>query len=360
MPTHRESGLTLVETLFAIVLLGMVMFTLYGLVEVGLTQWVSLTGQTDVQQQPRVASSRVIAEVMQSKDLVVSAGGTSLGLVKVTPVMADAAAGASSVLVQDASALTAGRPVALINLNSVETVTASGIAGTTVSVTPVLSRPHHQGELVRRGETTLSAPAVAGSTTVIVTDPTIVATNDVVGIGGEGPLTVTGITGSVVSITPALTQTHSQGEVVQPLAVVFQLTGTQLFRNGIVLADLLAVPAGRSLFSVTITSLAGALAPGATQLCVQSVAGFSVNDQIQVDRETYGVDQAVLPDRRTVLSVNAGTNCLTVDRGLTTTRSAGTAVRVLGVDINLLGTQFNAAIGQTQQVAVTSKAALRN
>ncbi len=361
-----ERGLTLLETVISIALLAMVLLALYGLVGVGIRGWVSLTGQSDVQQHPRIAAGRVLAEVSQSKDVVIGAGGTSLGLVKVTQLAADAPAGAASVTVEDASALTTGRPVVLLNLNSQETLTASAIAGTTVSVTPALTRAHRRGEVVRRGQTSLTAAAVVGSTVLTVANagslcsPVTCAVADAVAVGGEGPLTVTVIAGNLVSVTPALTQGHAIGEGVQPLAVVFQLSGTQLMRNGIVLADLLAAPPGRPLFSVTGTTLTAAALPGSTLLCVQNVAGFAVNDRIQVDREVYGADQAVIADRRTVVGVNAVTNCLTVDRGLTAQRAAGTVVRVLAVEMNVLGTQFNSAIGQTQEVAVTSKAALRN
>lgn len=355
-----ERGLTLLETVISIALLAMVLLVLYGLVGVGIRGWVSLTGQADVQQHPRIAAGRVLAEVSQSKDVVVGGGGTSLGLVKVTQLAADAPAGAPSLTVEDASALAAGRPVVLLNLNSQETLTASAIAGTTVSVTPVLARAHRRGELVRRGQTSLSAAAAAGSTVLTVANAGALAVADAATVGGEGPLTVTGIAGNLISISPALTQGHAAGEGVQPLTVVFQLSGTQLLRNGVVLADLLAAPPGRPFFSVTASTLTAVALPGTTLLCVQSVAGFAVNDRIQVDREVYGADQAVVADRRTVVSVNAVTNCLTVDRGLTAQRAAGAAVRVLAVEVNFLGTQFNSAIGQTQEVAVTSKAALRN
>ncbi len=362
MRTHPEQGLTLLETVVATALLALLLVAMYGLVGVGVREWVSFSGQTDVQQSPRVAAERVLAEVMQSKDAVVGAGGTSLGLAKVTVLAADTTAGAASFTVQDASPLLTGFPVALLNLNSAETVTASAMAGTTVSATPVLSRAHRQGEVVRRGETTLSGAAAAGATSITVTYPSGVipfGNNDTISIGGEGPFTVTG-TANPFGITPALGQAHAAGEVVQPLGVVFTLTGTQLLRNGIVLADLLAVPAGRSFFNVPASSLTGALAPGATQLCVQSVAGFSVNDRIQVDRETYGTDQAVRPDWGTVVNINTGTNCLTLDHGLTASRSVGTVVRVLAVEINFLATQYNSAINQTQTSAVTAKAMLRN
>ncbi|HVH30137.1 MAG TPA: hypothetical protein VNA31_00520, partial [bacterium] len=257
MRTHAEQGLTLLETVVATALLALLLVAMYGLVGVGVREWVSFSGQTDVQQSPRVAAERVLAEVMQSKDAVVGAGGTSLGLAKVTVLAADTTAGAASFTVQDASPLLTGFPVAFLNLNSAETVTASAMAGTTVSATPVLSRAHRQGEVVRRGQTILSAAAAAGATSITVTYPFGViplGNNDTISIGGEGPFTVTG-TANPFGISPALAQAHSAGEVVQPLGVVFQLTGTQLLRNGVVLADLLAVPAGRSFFNVPASSL---------------------------------------------------------------------------------------------------------
>lgn len=361
MNTRRgDQGLSLLETVIAIALLSMVMLVLYGLIGVGIRGWVSLIGQADVQQHPRIAAGRVLAEVRQSKDFVIGTGGASLGLVKVTQLTADAVAGAASFPVEDASALAAGWPVVLLSLNSHETLTASSIAGTTVSVAPTLGRAHRLGEAVRRGQTSLSAAAAPGSTLVTVASATALAAGDAVAVGGEGPFTITGIAGNFVSVTPALSQAHQAGEVVQPLAVVFQLTGPQLLRNGVVLADLLAAPPGRSFFSAASTALAVAAAPGATGLCVQSVAGFAVNDRVQIDRESYGIDQAVLPDRATVVGVDALTNCLTVDRGLTVARAVGAVVRVLAVEVNILGTQFNQAIGQTQEVAVTSRAAVRN
>ncbi len=355
-----ERGLTLLETVISIALLAMVLLAMYGLVGVGIRGWVSLSGQADVQQHPRIAAGRVLAEVSQSKDVVIGAGGTSLGLVKVTQLAADAPAGAASVTVEDASWFAVGSPVVLLNLNSQETLTVSNIAGATVTVNPVPSRAHRRGEAVRRGYTSLSAAASAGSTVLTVANSGSLAGSYAVAVSGEGPLTVNSIVGNLVSVSPALVQDHAAGEMVQPLTVAFQLSGTQLFRNGVVLADLLAVPPGRALFSVPTTTLTAAALPGTTLLCVQSVAGFAVNDRVQVDREVYGADQAVVVDRGTVVSVNAVTNCLTVDRGLTAQRTAGAPVRVLAVEMNVLGTQFNSAIGQTQEVAVTSKAALRN
>ncbi len=358
-----ERGLSLLEMVIAIALLSMVLLVLYGLIGVGIRGWVSLTGQAEVQQHPRVAAGRVLAEVRQSKDFVIGSGGTSLGLVKVTQLTADRAAGDTSLVVEDASALATGRPVVLLSLNSHETVTVTGIAGTTVSIAPAtLARAHRQGEMVRRGQTTLSAIASAGSTVITVGATSPLATGDAIAVGGEGPFTVTAIAivGNLVTVTPALAQTHQAGEGVQPLAVVFQLTGTQLFRNGVVLADLMAVPPGRSFFSAASSPLMAAAAAGATGLCVQSVSGFAVNDRVQIDREVYGTDQAVLSDRATVIGVNPVTNCLTVNRGLTAPRAVGSVVRVLAVEINVLGTQFNEAIGQTQEVAVTSRAVVRN
>jgi len=222
-----------------------------------------------------VAAERVLAEVMQSKDAVMGAGGTSLGLVKVTMLAADTNAGAASFTVQDASPLLTGYPVAFLNLNSTETVTASAMAGTTVSATPVLSRAHRQGRLCGGGND-FERSSGRGSDLhhghlPIRCHP--LGNNDTISIGGEGPFTVTG-TANPFAITPAVAQAHSAGEVVQPLGVVFQLTGTQLLRNGVVLADLLAVPAGRSFFNVPTPRCRRRWLRVQPSCGVQSVAGF--------------------------------------------------------------------------------------
>jgi prepilin-type N-terminal cleavage/methylation domain-containing protein len=356
---QAQQGLTLLETVLAVALLALVLAAVYGLVSVGARGWAGLVGQTDVQQHPRVAVSRVLAEVRQARDFVIGAGGVSLGLVKVTRLVADAAPGATAVAVEDASSLAAGRPLALVNLTSVEVVPVASIAGSTVTLAAPVSLPHRRGEQVHRGQTTLAAAAAMGTTTLTVADGTAVAVGDAVAVGTEGPFVVTAAAGGTITVTPALARPHASGEPVQPLAAVFTLSGPQLLRNGVVLADLLSAPAGRAVFSSPIAAVASAAPVGATRLCVDTVAGFSAGDRVQVGQQTYGV-QTVLPDRVEVVGVDVAAGCLAISPGLIFSRPAGTPVRAMAVEVSLVASRYNDALNQTQQVAVTSKAAVRN
>ncbi|MDQ7819884.1 MAG: prepilin-type N-terminal cleavage/methylation domain-containing protein [Armatimonadota bacterium] len=357
-PSRAQQGLTLLETVLAVALLALVLAAVYALVTVGARGWAGLVGQADVQQHPRVAVSRILAEVRQSRDFVISSGGTSLGLVKVTRLTADALPGATAVSVEDASPLAAGRPVTLIRLTSAETASAASVAGTTVTLSAPLGLPHRRGEPVRRGQTTLAAPAAAGTTTLAVADA-VLAAGDAVAVGTEGPFVVTAVAGTSATVTPALGRSHAAGEPVQPLAVVYTLAGTQLLRNGVVLADLLSAPPGRALFSAPAAVLAAGVPVGATRLCVDTVAGFSAGDRVQVGQELYGV-QAFPADRLQVLSVDSAAGCLVVSPGVAFARPAGTPVRVMVVEVSLLASQYNDALGQTQTAAIVSRAALRN
>lgn len=372
---RNERGFTLIEMLVAMILVAVVVAAFVGLVTTAAREWGSLQGQADVQQHPRVAVSRLVAEIRQARDFVIATGGTALGLVKATVLTANSANGATSIVVEDASVLRSGSPIVLISLNRVEQVTATGIAGNTVTVSPALTYPHKTGEQVRRAPSALSVAGSPGNTTVAVASGSAFQTGDPVAVGDEGPFTVTGISGNILTLNQALTQSHPIGEIVQPLAVVFQCesgcpaTGAQVTRcaqgcntasNRMVLADLLAAPSGRQMFASTRSTLTAGVALGATQLCVQSVSGFAVNDRVLIDRDIYGPRVNTAADRRTVTVVDSGTNCLTVDQGVLAARAAGALVRVAAVDVNILATQFNDVVQQTQEVAITSRATLRN
>lgn len=368
-----QRGMSLIEMLVAMVLLALVVVSFYQLAVVGVRGWGALEGQLDVQQHPRVAAQRLVSEVRQAKDFTVDSAGSILGLVKVTILTQDAAAGDTSVVVEDPSPLVVSRPIVLLNLNRLEQVTVTAIAGTTVSFAPALAFPHKQGELVRRAQSTLSAGAGAGATTLTVASGAAFQVNDPIAVEDEGALTVTAVAGDTLTITPALAQSHSLGAVVQPLSVVLQLTGTQLTRctqgcnnsaNQVVLADFLAPPAGAQLFSAVKTTLAAAAILGDTQVCVQSTAGFAVNDRVQIDRDTYAARVATIAERRLVTSITTSVGCptglLILDAGLTSVHASGEVARVSAVDIKVSGTRFNDVIQQTQEVSVTSRAFLRN
>ena len=423
MTSHRrsESGFTLVEMLIAMAVMSLVIVAFYALITTLVRQWASMQGQMEVQQQPRVAAGRIMAEIRQSRDFVIGSGGNSLGLVKATVLTADVAAGATTFSVEDASALAAARPVVLVNVTSFEQATVSSISGTTVTISAGLSVAHKQGELVRRAQSTLSASASSGATTVSVASGSTFATGDFVAVGNEGPLTVSNVSGSTLTITPALASAHSSGEVVQPLGAIFTLAGTRVTRNGTILSaaassgatsvsvvlgsvfaagDIVAVgseapvtvssvsgntltitpalasahssgevvatvladvtnPPSLQLFSVVQSTLSSSAAVGAKSLCVASVTGFNANDRVQVDRETYDTTTGLVtqPDRANITSIGGG--CLTVDWGLNTSRAVGAIVRMNAISVNLMTSQVNAN-QQTQQVNLTSKATPRN
>ena len=423
MTSHRrsESGFTLVEMLIAMAVMSLVIVAFYALITTLVRQWASMQGQMEVQQQPRVAAGRIMAEIRQSRDFVIGSGGNSLGLVKATVLTADVAAGATTFSVEDASALAAARPVVLVNVTSFEQATVSSISGTTVTISAGLSVAHKQGELVRRAQSTLAASSSSGATTVSVASGSTFATGDFVAVGNEGPLTVSNVSGSTLTITPALASAHSSGEVVQPLGAIFTLAGTRVTRNGTILSaaassgatsvsvvlgsvfaagDIVAVgseapvtvssisgntltitpaltsahssgevvatvladvtnPPSLQLFSVVQSTLSSSAAVGAKSLCVASATGFNANDRVQVDRETYDTTTGLVtqPDRANITSIGGG--CLTVDWGLNASRAVGTIVRVNAISVNLMTSQVNAN-QQTQQVNVTSKATPRN
>ncbi|HET6780483.1 MAG TPA: prepilin-type N-terminal cleavage/methylation domain-containing protein [bacterium] len=365
---RNQRGMTLLEMVIAMALMAIVVAVFYQLVAVAVRGWAGLEGQMEVQQIPRVTIQRVLSEVMQSRDFMIGTGGSALGLVKMTILTADAAAGATSLVVEDASMLVVGRPTVLVNANRLEQVTVTAIAGTTLTVGP-LATPHRRGEVVRRAQSTLTAAASAGATTLSVAAGGVFQVGDPIAVEDEVPLTVTAIAGNTLTIAPALALSHAVSQVVQPLSVLFRLTGAQLVRctagcnipaNEIVVADSAAAPPGRQLFASVRSTLVAAAPIGATQVCVQSVAGFAANDRIQIDREAYPGREVMMSDRRRITAVNSVTNCLTFDRGITRPGAAGAHVRVPALEMNMLATQFNDALQQTQEVAVSSRAAMRN
>lgn len=363
-----QRGMTLLEMVIAMALMAIVVAVFYQLVAVAVRSWAGLEGQIEVQQIPRVTIQRVLSEVMQSRDFMIGSGGTALGLVKMTILTADAAQGATTILVEDASMLAVGRPGVLINTNRLEQVTVTAIAGTTVTVSP-LAFAHRRGEAVRRAQSTLTGAAPVGATTLSVADGSVFQAGDPIAVEDEVPLTVIAVAGTTLTIAPALAQNHAAAQVVQPLAVLFRLNGTQLMRctagcnnpvNEIVVADSVAVPPGRQLFTAARSTLVAGAPVGATQVCMQNVAGFAVNDRVQIDREAFMGRVVAMSDRRWVTAVNGVTNCLTIDRGITAAAAIGEQVRVPAVEMNMLATQFSDALQQTQEVAVSSRAALRN
>jgi len=369
-----EVGLTLVEMVISLALMSLVILAFYSLVAVAVRGWGALEGQMEVQQQPRVALTRIANEVRQARFAVIGNDGGDLGLAKVTILTQDAAAGATALTVEDPSPLAVGMPLAIASLDRLERATVAAIAGNTVTLSSALARAHRRGEMVHRASTTLSAGASAGTATFTVDDASVVRAGDLIAVGEEGPLTVSSVIGSLVTVTAPLAQSHLVGEVVQPLTVLFRCEGgcadpgVQVTRctagctvvgNRAPLADALAAPAGRKMFAATTAALAAAASAGATQICPTTVAGFAVGDRIQIGSEVQQPSEILRPERRTVASIAGG--CLGLDRGLTRSYPAGTAVRVPVVELTMRATLVNDAVGgQVQEVVVTTRAGLRN
>jgi hypothetical protein len=360
--------------LIAIVMMSVVLFTFYGLIGVGVRGWGAMEGQMDVQQQPRVALGRIAAEVRQARDFVIGDSGRALGLAKVTLLAQDAAAGATTLVVEDASVLSQGRPLVIISVDRLERATVTAIAGPNITVASPLARAHRAGELIRRGQTAVSGAALAGTLVILVDDASVVQAGDLVAVGDEGPLTVVGVAGNSVTISQALAQSHPDGEIVQPLSVMFQCesgcpaSGASVIRctqscttagNRVPLADLISPVPGRDMFAAVRSSLSSGVAQGATQVCVGSVGGFTVDDRVQIGREEHRTSSVDLPDRRGMTGLSG--SCLNLDRGLARGYPAGAPVRVHLVEISARSTQTNDALGgQVQEVLVTTRAGLRN
>lgn len=370
----RETGLAFVEMLVAIVLMSIVVLTFYQLIAVAVRGWGALEGQMEVQQQPRIALARVSAEVRQARDFVIGPDGRDLGLAKATILLQDAAAGATAIEVEDASSLVPGMPLVIQSLTRLERAGVASVAGTTVTLSGGLTRMHRRGEAVLRARTALSAAAFAGMTSFLVDDASVLRAGDLVAVGDEGPHAVLAVAGGAVSLAAPLARNHGAGEVIQPLAVMFRCEGAcldpgaQLTRcvagceaagNRIPLADLLGAPAGRPFFAAVASTLAAPASIGATAVCPVAVAGFSVEDRIQVGREVHTASGAAIPERRTVTAIAGG--CLVLDRGLARAHPAGAVVRVSGVEVAVRAFRTNETIGgQLQEVIVTTKAGLRN
>ncbi|MDQ7843057.1 MAG: prepilin-type N-terminal cleavage/methylation domain-containing protein [Armatimonadota bacterium] len=371
---RAEAGLTLVEMVVSLALMSLVVLTFYGLIAVAVRGWGALEGQMEVQQQPRVALTRIANEVRQARFAVVGNSGSDLGLAKVTVLTQDAAAGATAIAVEDPSPLSAGMPLVIVSVDRLERGTVAAIAGSTVTLSTPLARTHRRGEAVYRAATALSADASAGAASFAVDDATVVRSGDLIAVGDEGPLVVSAVVGNLVTVAAPLAQSHLAGEAVQPLTVMFRCEGgcadpgVQVTRctagcsataNRAPLADGLAAPVGRTMFAATTSALAVAASAGSTQICPATVTGFAVGDRIQIGSDAQQSSEVLRPERRTVASITGG--CLVLDRGLTRGYPAGTAVRVPAVELAVRATLVNdAAGGQVQEVVVATRAGLRN
>ncbi len=276
MPSSNapEQGFTLIELLVAVALLAAIAVPFYALVVGADRGWSLLQGQLDAQQNPRVALERLVNDLRQATDFSIT-GGTQLSIQKVTILVCPASVGATQVLVENASDIQVNSTITLTALSaqetgktvtaigSVTTCSANGATGTSLTISPAvastlfpyatLASPipvtyslNAQSQALRAGviladnatalsftqhATTLAAAALAGATSISVTN-TVPSTSDfAVGnaIYVESEIrAVTALSVSASTTTVTLDQglffPHSSGAAVRRKVATAQIT----------------------------------------------------------------------------------------------------------------------------------------
>jgi prepilin-type N-terminal cleavage/methylation domain-containing protein len=299
-----EEGFSLIELAVVLAILTFVVGSFYALLVTTDRGWALLQGQLDAQQNPRIATDRLVNDVQQSSDYTIP-GGSQLSVQKVTIVTCPAAAGATQILVE----------------NSADMQT-----GTTVTLTA------------------LSAQAVGE-----VITPT----------GSSATCGANSTSGAVVLITPTLPGSLAfglpYGTLVSPITVTYSLSGSQILRA--TPTAILADYTGALSFTQQTTTLNAASAAGSASVTVTnsvpSTSDFAVGDLIFVGSEIRAI---------AALTVGAATTTLTLDQGLFSAHTAGTSVRRKLVTTQITGRVAQTRLGgqQVQQVVLPSRGAPRN
>ncbi|HLW48950.1 MAG TPA: prepilin-type N-terminal cleavage/methylation domain-containing protein [bacterium] len=293
---HGQCGFTLIELVIAVALLGGVVATFYFMIATTTRGWLLFQGQLDTQQNPRAASGRVVADLLQALD---DAPGGTLAVQKATIIVCPvttATEPASTIYVENVTDLQAGSVVTL-------TALSAGVSPTTVL--------------------TIGAPAACA---------------------------VNGVTGTALTITPAVTSGTAPfglpyGTLVGPIAVTYTSSGTQMMRAGQTLADYV----GALSITGTATTLSAQAPAGVTTPTVASTAGFAAGDLIFIGSEIRGI-------------VSIAGSTVNLDQGLFVTHAAGQTVRKKIVTVQIAGrsAQTAAAGGQVQLVTDTTEGIPRN
>ena len=294
MANRGERGFTLIELVIAAALLGGVVATFYFMIVTTTRGWLLLQGQLDTQQNPRAASDRVVADLQQALD---NAPGGTLTVQKTTVIVCPVTTATTSVIqVENASDIVTGTVVTL-------TALSTGVSPTTVS-----------------------------------------------SIGAPTTCAANGVTGTALTITPAVTSGTAPfglpyGTLLGPIPVTYTSGGTQMTRAGQALADYVSALS----ITGTATTLSAAAPAGVTTPTVASTAGFAAGDLIFVGSEI-----------RAIVSIAGGT--LNLDQGLFATHAAGDTVRkkVVTLQIADRSTQTAASGVQVQLVTDTTEGGPRN
>jgi prepilin-type N-terminal cleavage/methylation domain-containing protein len=294
---RAEHGFTLIELVIAAALLGGVVASFYFMVITTTRGWLLLQGQLDTQQNPRVASDRVIGDLQQATDNAVAGMLTVEKATIVVCPITPSGMPASTVIVQNATDIVTGTVVTL-------TALTTGISPTTVAA-----------------------------------------------VGGQTTCGANGITGTSLTISPSLTTSTSAegipyGTLLGPIAVTYTSSGAQMTRAGQPLADLVSSLTFTGGASTTLSAQAPA---GVTTPTVAGTTGFAAGDLIFIGSEIRGIvsisGSTLNLDQATFVTHTAGT---TVRKKIATMQIANQSV------------QPAAAGGQTQTVTDTSEGLPRN
>ncbi len=308
--TTAERGYTLIELLITLALLASVVWLSYGMIWNIDQGWSLLQGQLDTQQNPRVATDRLVNDLQQSVDYVTPS--SSLTVQKATLLTCPVAfpTSTSTILVENAADVPANAVVTLTALATLITRTVTAVASVT---------------------TTCAAP-----------------------VGGSMGQTITS-TGTQLTLNTTITSATAPfglpyGTLLSPLPVTYTASGTQAIRTTFTLADNVA---GLS-FSQPATTLSAQANQNAGSITVSSAAPFAAGDLIFIDA---GNSNAEI---RAISSISSTT--VTLDQNLFVTHTSGAPVRRKLATTNITDQFTQPAIGgnQVQTVTLTSEGAPRN
>jgi prepilin-type N-terminal cleavage/methylation domain-containing protein len=296
---HRvgELGFTLIELVIAAALLGGVIASFYFMVITTTRGWLLLQGQLDTQQNPRVASDRVIADLQQASD--------------------DAAAGTLTV------------------------------QKTTIIVCPVTPSGMPAGTIIVQNPTDI----VTGTVVTLTALATGISPTTVSAVGSLTTCAANGITGTALTITPNLTTAASAegipyGTLLGPIAVTYTSSGTQMTRAGQPLADQVS---SLTFTAGPATTLSAQAPAGVTTPTVASSTGFAVGDLIFIGSEI-----------RSIASISGTTLNLDQGLFVTHTAGTIVRKKIATMQIADRSVQTAVAGGQIQLVTDTSEGLPRN
>jgi|GEM_PF-2189429 len=294
---RNEHGFTLIELAIAAALMGGVVATFYFMITTTTRGWLLLQAQLDTQQNPRIASDRVVNDLQQATDNAVAGTLTVQKATIVVCPVTPSGMPAATILVQNPTDIVAGTVVTL-------TALATGISPTTVSA-----------------------------------------------IGALTTCAANGVTGTALTISPNLTTSSSAegipyGTLLGPIAVTYTSSGAQITRGGQALADLVS---SLTFTGGVATTLSASAPAGVATPTVASTTGFAVGDLIFIGSEV-----------RAITSITGSTLNLDQGLFITHTSGERVRKKIVTMRIANTAVQTTPSGSQTQLVTDTTEGLPRN